>query len=264
MELSLLRLVLAFGIALTCCRSVCQQNCTEKAAEGIVVRAVRDGSNSQLPLQIARLPDLTDAVIALETKALVSPIGAEVHVVCFYRVEPSSYQLRENKVVGETVQLDNYSEWLVAQDSFNDAVYVLEGAKDPTLEFNKLARDLRLKVPGAEAALSIFNFFLRVTQPQRLGAQAVHDDMELESVALTDFRLRFPAVKRRSAFNRWWGAVPGGVKSLLVPPKVKPANDDFVVQYFFYSKGNVSLRGLTIHADGTVAEGGSKTLFDKQ
>jgi len=211
-------------------------------------------------LQTILLPGLTDDVISLETKGLPPAPGAEVHIVNFYKVVPSSYQLQGNKVVGETIEVDNNREWLVAVSRRNDAIYLLEGSTDPITEFNKFARDLHLQVADANAALGIFDFFLKVARGQQFRSHVVADEMKLESVALEDFRLRFTTTKRRAAFSSWWVGVSESTKKALLPPKASPVKNGFDIQYFFYSQGNISSQNLTINADGTVAEGKSKII----
>src|SRR5271156_4026686 len=129
-------------VGLTCSQCFSQELCAEDTREEAIARAVRKQSESQLPLQITQLPHLTDTVITLETRNLAHTIGAEVDVLYFYKVEPSSYQLKDNKIVGQTVQLDNYSEWLVALAPRSGAIYTLEGSVNPTAEFNRLVKDL--------------------------------------------------------------------------------------------------------------------------
>jgi hypothetical protein len=247
-------MVCILSIALMCPTGSCQ-GCADDRREVAAVRAVRAQSNSDLPLQATLVPGLTDDVITLATKGLARTLGAEVPNVSFYRVAPSSYQLKDNKVVSETVELDNYSEWLVAIDRRNDETYSLEGSADPIAEFNRLAKDLHFQVNDASAALDVFDFFLKTARGQQFRSQVVGDEMRLESVALEDFRLRFPTAKRRAAFSSWWAGVSASTKNALLPPTASPVKKGFEVRYSFYSQGNLSSRSLTVNSDGTVAEG---------
>jgi hypothetical protein len=247
-------------LALLCPTGPCQSTCADEQRQAAAVGAVRTQSHSDLPLQATLLPGLTDDVIYLETTVLPHVLGTEVHIVSFYKVVPSSYQLEGNKVVGETIEVDNYREWLVAVSRRNDVIYLLEGSTDPIAEFNRFARDLHLQVADANAALSIFDFFLKVARGQQFRSHVVADEMKLESVALEDFRLRFPTAKRRAAFTSWWAGVSESTKKALLPPKASPVKNGFDVQYFFYSQANVSSQNLTINVDGTVAEGKPKII----
>jgi hypothetical protein len=245
-------------LALFCPTGTCQSTCADEQRQASAVGAIRAQSHSDLPLQAILLPSLTDDVISLETTGLPHAIGTEVHLVSFYKVVPSSYQLEANKVVGETIEVDNYREWLVAVNRRNDATYLLEGSTDPINEFNRFARDLHLQVADANAALGIFDFFLKVVRGQEFRSRVVADEMKLESVALEDFRLRIPAAKRRAAFSSWWAGVSESTKKTLLPPIASPVKNGFYVQYFFYSQGNLSSQSLTVNSDGTIAEGKSK------
>jgi hypothetical protein len=247
-------------IVLSCPTGLCQGACADHQGKAAAVGAVQAQSHSDLPLQAIPLPTLMDDVISLETKGLPRALGADVHVVSFYKVIPSSYQLEGNKVVGETIELDNYREWLVAISRGNGVVYLLEGSTDPITEFNRFARDLHLQVADQNAALGIFDFFLKVVRGQQFRSQVVTDEMKLESVALEDFRLRFPTAKRRARFSLWWAGVSESTKKALLPPKANPVKNGFNVQYFLYSQGNISSQNLTVNADGTVADGKPKVI----
>ena len=264
MKMSLVTVPFLIVVGLTCSRCYSQELCAEDTREASIARAVQKQSNSQLPLQVTQLPHLTDTVITLETRNLAHTIGAEVDVLCFYKVEPASYQLKDNKIVGQTVQLDNYSEWLVVLALGSGAIYTLEGSVNPTAEFNRLVKDLRLRVTDSDTALSIFNFFHVVTGKREWRPQVVGDEMQLESIALEDFRLRYPANERKVAFRHWWNGVSATIRTLLAPPKASPVKDHFEVQYFGYSEGSVSIRNVIINVDGTVAEGESKVLLGKK
>jgi hypothetical protein len=247
-------------LALLCPTGPGQNTCAEEQRQAAALGAVRAQSHSDLPLEATLLPSLTDDVISLETKALPRALGAEVLIVSFYKLVPSTYQLEGSKIVGETVELDNYKEWLVAVSRRNDVIYLLEGSTDPVSEFNRFARDLHLQVADPNAALGIFDFFLKAARGQQFRSHVVADEMKLESVALEDFRLRFPTSKRKAAFNSWWASVSDGTKKTLSPPKANPVKNGFEVRYFFYDLGNISSQTLTISTDGTVTEGKSKII----
>jgi len=257
--------VLKIAVSIVCIAAVsptgfCQSICADDQRKADAVRAVRAQSNSDLPLQATLLPALTDDVISLETRGLAHALGADLPIVSFYRVAPSIYQMEGNRVVSETVELDNYREWLVAVNHRSNETYLLEGSTDPIGEFNKLARALRLQVADANAALGIFDFFLKVARGQQFRSHVVADEMNLESVALEDFRLRFSTAKRRAAFGSWWDGIPASTKKALLPPKARPVKNSFEVQYFFYSQGNLYSQSLIVNSDGAIAEGQSKII----
>lgn len=253
--------VLSVYLVLLCPAGPCQSPCAEEQRQAAAVGAVRTQTHSDLVLKAALLPTLTDHVISLETKRLANSRGTELHIVSFYRIIPSSYQLEGNKVVGEIVELDNYREWLVAISHHNDEIYLLEGSTDPIAEFNRLAKDLHLQVTDADGALDIFDFFLKVARGEQFRSHVISDEMKLESVALEDFRLRYPIIKRKAAFNSWWAGLSEKTKHEFVPPKAGPVQNGFNVEYFFYSQGKISRQNLTITGNGTVVEGKPNVLI---
>lgn len=260
MKLSPCRLSLLITLVLASTSSVCQVSCSEEMREVAVARAVREQASFDFPLEVTRLQDLTDTVIGLQTKALSNPIGADVHVVTFYRVAPSRYQVKDGKVIGETVELDDYHEWVAASDNRTGVVYLLEGSPDPISEFNTLLTDLHLRVSDVEGALGIFYFYLKVVQTEQPNWRVVGDEMKLESVALVDFEKRFPAAKRKSAFDYWWNGLPGNVKKSLATPAPRTVKDGFDVHFFFYSGGVISDQILTVKNDATVTLGKPRVL----
>jgi hypothetical protein len=264
LKTSLMRLPFLVSIALTCSVSFSQEPCAEEGRQVAIERVVHEGSDNQLPLRIALLPYLTDSVTSIETKNLAHVMGAEVNVVCFYQVEPSRYQLEGNKIVGQTVQVDDYSEWLVAVALPKGAIHVLEGSLNPVEEFNSLVKDLQLRVLDADTAISVFNLFLKTTSKRQCRLPVVSDEMDLEAIALEDFRLRFPAAKRQIAFRQWWKGVPTSVKNSLGPPRASRSRNGFEVHYQDYSLGNVLSNSLIVSADGTVSEMKSDAVFGKK
>jgi hypothetical protein len=237
----------------------CQSICPDEQRQA-AIGAIRSQLHLEFPLQAIALPSLTDDVISIETNGLPRPVGTQVEIMNFYKIIPSSYQLDGNKIVSKTVELDNYKEWLVAVNRRNNTTYLLEGSADTITEFNKLEGDLHLQVSDANAALDIFDFFLKVARGQEFRSHVVPDEMKLESLALEDFRLRFPTGQRRAAFSSWWAGVSENTKKALLTPKAIPVKNGYDIQYFFYSQGNISKQNLTINADGTVTEGKSTII----
>jgi hypothetical protein len=237
----------------------CQSTCVDEERQAAAVRALRAQLHFDFPLQASPVPSLTDNIISLETKG--RPPEAEAHLVSFYKMVPASYQLEGNKVVAETIELDNDREWLAAVSHGDDSIYLLEGSNDPVTEFKRLTKDLHLQVADESAALGVFDFFLKVTRGEEFRSHVVTDEMKLESVALEDFRLRFATAKRRAAFSSWWASVPETMKKTLRPPRASPVQDGFDVQYFFYSMGKVWSQNLFVRRDGTVVEGKPNVIF---
>jgi len=245
------------------CSSSRGQSCPDQAESVAVVRFVDAEAKAGIPLYAEQLPGLREAVISLTTRGLASALNADVPPVEFYRVVPASYELRGSKVVREAVQLDNGSEWIVAVNCQKARKLLLEGSREPLAAFNEMIKDLNLHVADAETALGVFDFFLQVTRGSRLRWGVVSDEMKLESVALDDFRLRFPETKRKAAFSAWWAGVPIAVRKALAPPKAAPLRNGFNLEYFSYSEGIVSAQSLTMSVDGTVAQGKPRILSSR-
>ena len=79
--------------------------------------------------------------------------------------------------------------------------------------------------------------------------------MKLQSVALDDFRLRFPAAESRTRFDTWWNGISAAALAAIKPPKAYITESGFTVQYLLYEKGSLRQQILHINANGTVAEG---------
>lgn len=144
------------------------------------------------------------------------------------------------------MELDNYREWLVAVNR-SDVTYVLEGSTDPVAEFNGLVRDLHLQVVDANAALGIFDFFLKAARGEQFRSHVVADEMKLESVALEDWRTSDSDSQPRKGERP---SVHGGLvfrraqrkRSSPLSQPASPVKNGFDVQYFFYSQGNLPVR----------------------
>lgn len=254
---------IAFSISLSCAAGNCQgDTCFDEKAIADAIRTVRVQGNFEGALQASTDPTLTDDVVYL--KQLESPIilGASVPVVSFYRVTPAHYELQGNKVVSQTVEVDTYREWLVAIDRHNDFTVILEGSSNPIAGFNKLVKDLRLLVNNTDAAVEVFDFFLKVAFGQRFRAQVLSDDIQLESIALEDFRSRLAASERRGAFETWWRNMNSDIKKALRPPKALAINGGYEIEYYVYDQGKVSDELLRMGTDGTVSKGESKVVYE--
>jgi len=85
---------------------------------------------------------------------------------------------------------------------------------------------------------------LKVALGQEFRTRVIGDDLKLESVALEDFRMRFPAQRRRAAFEQWWKKMPAEIKRKIGPPTARPTTAAYEVRYFLYTQGNVSVHSL--------------------
>jgi hypothetical protein len=135
-----------------------------------------------------------------------------------------------------------------------EVAFPLNGFAESTAGFNKMMQSLRIKVSDTDTAHVVFDLFLRAARGEEIRSRVISDDMKLQSVALDDFRSRFPASKRRAAFDAWWRKMPTTTRSTLKPPQVYATAGGFEVKYVLYDHGALRQEKLKIYADGTVAE----------
>ncbi len=230
----------------------------QRSFDDEAVAAVRQESQADLPLRAAWIPSLGDDLIFLKTQGRLSP-GTEVPVVRFYRVTVAPYELRGTTIQGQVVEVDNENEWLVAIDQDGRRRYVLQGSRDPVAKFNDLIRGLRMRVGDADTALAVFDFFLKAVRGEQARSRVVGDVMKLQSVALEDFRSRFPSASSRSKFDKWWKALPTTARDDIRPAQAEDTKGQgFVVRYTLYDRGVLRKKTLLINADGTVTNPSSE------
>ena len=78
-------------------------------------------------------------------------------------------------------------------------------------------KDSAIRVSSPETALQVFDVFLKLAQSHDFFSSVVGDVMQLQSVALRDFRLRLPKSKRIAAYDRWWKAMPLEIRARMAP-----------------------------------------------
>ena len=257
-------LAVVTSIILVGSAGLCLENRCEDVQINAVVNFVREQSRFDGSLYATRLPGLSDDLVYLLKKQISHAASAELPPVDFYGVVPAAYEVKNDKVVSETVEVDTSHEWLVAVERQNGRTLLLQGSSDPNSAFNSLAGDLDLKIPDSETALDVFDFYLKVALGQEFRTRVIGDDLKLESVALEDFRMRFPAQRRRAAFEQWWKKVPAEIKRKIGPPTTRPTTAAYEVRYFLYTQGNVSVHSLAMSRNAAVAEGQSKPLVGDQ
>ena len=204
---------------------------------------------AQIPLMTTEQPRLEEKIVGLEQK--IHNENSEVRVLRFYEVTPKTYEIVNGRSVNTTVQLDNDSVWIVGIGP-NKEIYRLAGFSDSLSDFNRLMKDLQIRIKGTDHAVDVFDLFLRLTHSAKMFSSVVGDVMQLQSVALQDFRLRFPESKRVVEFNRWWKAMPASTKEIVAPPNVRVRGLSFEVIYYRYNQGRLGKESVTISTDGTV------------
>lgn len=244
---------------------MCQSLCVNAQREDRVIQSLRQEASlglNQSPMRAILAPDLTDDGIDLKTHKstpLSVPLD-KIPVFCFYRLTLPEYVIGGGMIGSGPVELDYSHEWIVAVNPKDESTFHLQGSEDPVRGFNNLIKELELQVLDPDVALRVFYFFLKVTTREQLRSRVLADDIMLESLALEDFRLRFPSGKARRVFEEWWKGVSTLTRQAILPPKAIHAQNGFEVQYFFYDEGRISKESLLIRNDGTVAKGNSKAI----
>lgn len=247
---------------LLCPLSFCQEKAdTDEKQIADAIHLVHIKEHNDLPLRAARLPELDDDVIYLKTQRLPSNAVVPVPLISFYSVTLSTYGLKGNVVVSHTFVEDGNSKWLVAIDRENGEKFLLEGWTDALSEFNRLVKDINLRVSSSEGALDEFDSYLKMVRGQQFISGVVQDDLRLECAALNDFRRRFPSGKRREAFQAWWNNVSPDTKKSIVPPQAVAVSGGFEISFFVYDRGGLTKQRVTLSSDGTITEGKSKTIM---
>jgi hypothetical protein len=227
-----------------------------------VIEAVRSGvkvPSARIPLTVTELTTMRERVIALEQENHGD--SAELQAVRFYEVRPSTYEFVNGRFSSLTVQLDGEAVWVVGVGP-SKTIYKLAGFSNSVSDFNRLMRDLAIHVKGPEDALGVFDIFARLSQPPDFFPSVVGDAMQLQGVALQDFRLRFSQSARIAAYERWWRTMSLQVKKTIVPPKVQSRQSNFEVSYYRYSEGVVKRETVLISGEGAIGpEASSKTLY---
>jgi hypothetical protein len=220
-------------------------------------------SSGKIPLLVTPLPKVKEDFLGIMLDQAESE-SRKIKPINFYEVMPAIYEIQNGVVVSEAVELDNENAaWIVAVGS-NKSLYLLAGFPNPLSGFNQLTKDLGIKANSPDAALDIFDLFLKTARGQRFRSVVVADKMKLQSVALEDFRLRYPAVRRQEVFDRWWKGIPLNFKERLTFPKVQSEDDGFKITYYRYDRGRIREESLFIDTQGAVQEGASKVLYPEE
>lgn len=255
---SWMRATLCFALTWLCASSmsVNGQECYPPEVTEAVTSRVKLRT-AQVPLKVTELPKLKEELIGLEQGGE----NSELRAVRFFEVSPATYQVVNGKIVGVTIQLDNDSVWVVGVGP-DKAIYRLAGFSDAVSDFNRLMKDSAIHVSGPETALQVFAVFLKFAHSPEFFSSIVGDTMQLQSVALQDFRLRLPESKRLAAYDRWWKAMPPQIRTRIAAPKVRSRESRFEVLYYRYTEGVLKEESMLISAEGAATpHASSKVLY---
>lgn len=211
-------------------------------------------------LLIAPVPSLQEALIALQVSASSAQEPA-VQAVNFCEVTTSTFHLTNGHVTGSTVAVDREPpRWLIGLAP-DGKKFLLAGFPDVEKDFNELIETVGLQVANADIVRDLFDFYLRLTGGEVLRASIVVDDMQLQSLALEDFRLRYSLPKARSLYAKWWGGIGLGLKRKLHRPEVTVQQNGFKVSYFEYHDAQILQQSVAVSNRGAVTRGTNNPLY---
>jgi hypothetical protein len=235
------------------------QDCYPAEVKETVQNVLRLPPAARFQFRVSELPKLEEELMGIEEATLGTNT---VRPIKFYSVTPATYEVVNGRITSVTVELDRDSVWLVAMGP-DKSTYQLAGFPDPASGFNKLMSDIGIKVSETDAAMDVFELFVRLTRGPQSISEVIADTMQLRSVALQDFRLRLPELKRLAAFEEWWTEMPTTLKRKIVAPKLQLRENRFQVTYYRYVAGRISLETVLVNRDATVSPSTSKPLYVK-
>lgn len=213
---------------------------------------------SDFSVRAAEMPRLEAAVLSIQVDIAQSQHPRVVEVtVC--EVNPFPFVLKKGSITSTSVEIDSESVWLIGLGP-TDERFLLAGFSDPRPDFNALVRRLGLTIGNAEAARGLFDLYLKLAAGHEFREDIIVDDLQPQSMGLTDFRLHYSLPKARILYAKWWSSIKPAIKNALRRPEVARRSDGFKVTYFRYFQGRILQETITIAADGTVTLDGSKTI----
>ena len=207
------------------------------------------------PFVVAPVPKLKEDFIGIQLSSL-SFQPRRVSVIEVYEIRPGLYLMDGDRVVAETLNLGEDPHWLIAFGP-DKSKYLLAGFEDPLVGFNKLIKDLDIGTVTKDSALNVFDLFLKTVHGYQFRASLIADEMHLQSLALQDFRLRYPTAKRKSEYNSWWARMPVSLKRALSAPKLSTDRNGFRISYFRYDTGRILQETVLVSPKGVVMLGTS-------
>lgn len=214
---------------------------------------------STFTFRSTQVPSLEEGVLSLQVDVSKSSTP-RVHEITVCEITPFTFQMQNGVVTGTAVELDTDSAWLIGLGEDNKQ-FLLAGFADSLNGFNALINSLHIKVDNEDTARSVLDLYFRLAAGQAFRESVVVDEMQLQSLGLNDFRLRYSLPKAQVAYRRWWAGIGPKVKRQLQKPNVLRKQTGFEATYIRYAKGQIIRDSVTITSDGSVAIGPSKVLY---
>lgn len=253
------RYFLFICVALVCSSACSAQRCTEddETLQATIRREAK--LPEEFTLRGAERPDLEEKALALQKDA-ANPKPSPIQEIRFCHFAPFLYQLENGKIVTTTVLADSELSWLVGLDS-RDEQYLLAGFPDPLNGFNALIKALNLNIESADTARDVFDLYLTMVWGQKAREFIIVDDMQLQSLALSDFRMRYSLPKARAMYLKWWRSMTPEIRKRLHKPEVVATEGGFTVKYVRYHQGQILPESILIDKDGTVTVGAHNKFY---
>jgi len=237
-------------LAALCLIQPCEDHETELKAAAI--KAVRDKLAKTLEGQefLRAIPrdDLDQEFIHFQVPP-AARVGQRVRPIRFFEVVPTGYFLRDETIESQAVQVDSYDSWLIAIDSSSLQVFPLRGFENPIEGFNRLMRQVEVRNVN-ERVVEMASTCLQVTKGDDYVRSIVPDEMWLQVVAISDFRVRLPKRKSLSSYAVWWAQIPRQLRKSLTPPSYKQSAKGFEVSYFHYQEGRITKQIMAVSESG--------------
>jgi hypothetical protein len=204
------------------------------------------------PLRATRAAQLEDDLYyVLCPDPLALPL--RISPVAFYRIDMPGYVIKGDMAVSASVQLPGPKRWLAAIDINSEAVFLLNGSRDPLAGFNALMRKARVNVADGSVSEKVFFMYLEAVRGGEYLNALPMNALELESLVMRYFSRRSgPAAEEQ--FQEWWGRVPASVRARVVPPTAAKGRAGFDIRYYWFKNGVLSECSVAVGADGTVTE----------
>jgi hypothetical protein len=216
--------------------------------EDTVRQSLKEKPEPNFPFLIIPLPKLKEDFIGIQTQG--TPLGVRrVRQIDFYEVSPALYVTDGDRVISETFHLGGNDVWVIGFGPDNSK-YLLAGFENSLSGFNMLTKDLNIDIASPESALDVFDLFLKSAHGSQFRASIIPDEMHLQSLAIEDFRLRYPKATRRSKYDKWWSRVPLSLKKSLSFPKISRGFNGFEISYFQYDEGAYPARNIARNFPG--------------
>jgi hypothetical protein len=204
-------------------------------------------------LEVDQLGGLRQDAFSIQ-ESLSEPL--RLRKVDFFEVFPATYAVVEGQLQATTVSLDAEPTWLVAFDEESREWFFLYGFPEATTvnEFNRLAQALGIEVKNEQAALDLFDFYLKIAKGPTYRSAVPSDELSLQAIVSKDYGSRYSVGQRMANFKRWWERTKAARRG-LAPPKALHTGERFDVKFFRYTQDELLNETVSFTPSGAVVVG---------